>query len=199
MGAYSPTPLVDAAMQERIVREIVQPTVHTMAARGAPFRGVLFAGLMIGSGGPKLLEYNVRFGDPECQVLMARLKSDLLPALIACAEGGLGHFDLRWHDQAALCVVMATRGYPGDYAKGSEIRGLERAAAQKDVLVFHAGTKRAGERVQANGGRVLGIVGSGPDVAAAQARAYAGVDCIDWPEGFCRRDIGWRAIGKAAT
>ncbi len=198
MGAYSPTPLVDPAMQDRIVREIVEPTVATMAARGAPFRGVLFAGLMIGKDGPKLLEYNVRFGDPECQVLMARLKSDLLPALIACHEGGLKHLDLRWHDEAALVVVMASNGYPGDYGKGSEIEGLDRAAAQQDVIVFHAGTKRDGDRVLANGGRVLGIVGSGKNVAAAQARAYAGVAAIDWPGGFCRRDIGWRAIGKPA-
>ena len=198
MGAFSPTPLVDASMQDRIVREIVAPTVRAMAARGAPFRGVLFAGLMIGRDGPKLLEYNVRFGDPECQVLMARLKSDLLPALIACHDGGLKHLDLRWHDDAALVVVMATNGYPGAYGKGSEIRGLERAAAQQDVIVFHAGTKRDGERVLANGGRVLGIVGTGTDVADAQARAYAGVAAIDWPGGFCRRDIGWRAIGKQA-
>jgi phosphoribosylamine---glycine ligase len=196
MGAYSPTPIVDAAMQARILAEIVQPTVRTMATRGMPFRGVLFAGIMIDASGPKLLEYNVRFGDPECQVLMARLKSDLLPALIASAEGGLGHFDLRWHDDTALVVVMAANGYPGSYEKGSEIRGLDRAAALGDVLIFHAGTKREGERVLANGGRVLGIVGRGTDAAAARARAYAGIDAIDWPGGFCRHDIGWRAIGK---
>ena len=196
MGAYSPTPLVDAAMQARVVRDIVEPTVKAMAARGTPFRGVLFAGLMIGKQGPKLLEYNVRFGDPECQVLMARLKSDLLPALIACHEGGLKHFDLRWHDDAALAVVMATNGYPGEYGKGSEIKGLDRADAQPNVTVFHAGTRRDGDRIVANGGRVLGIVGTGATVADAQAHAYKGVDAIDWPGGFCRRDIGWRAIGK---
>ena len=196
MGAYSPTPIVDAAMQQRIVRDIVEPTVKAMAARGTPFRGVLFAGLMIDRNGPKLLEYNVRFGDPECQVLMARLKSDLLPALIACHEGGLKHFDLRWHDDAALAVVMATNGYPGEYGKGSEIKGLDRADAQPNVTVFHAGTRRDGDRIVANGGRVLGIVGTGATVADAQAHAYKGVDAIDWPGGFCRRDIGWRAIGK---
>jgi len=196
MGAYSPTPLVDAAMRARVVRDIVEPTVKAMAARGAPFRGVLFAGLMIGKQGPKLLEYNVRFGDPECQVLMARLKSDLLPALIACHEGGLKHFDLRWHDDAALAVVMATNGYPGEYGKGSEIKGLDRAAAQTNVTLFHAGTRRDGDRIVANGGRVLGIVGTGATVADAKAHAYMGVDAIDWPGGFCRRDIGWRAIGK---
>ncbi len=198
MGAYSPTPLVDAAMQARIVREIVEPTVATMSARGTPFRGVLFAGLMIGKDGPKLLEYNVRFGDPECQVLMTRLRSDLLPALVAAAEGGLGHLDLRWSDDSAMVVVMAAKGYPGSYEKGSEIRGIERADALDGVRVFHAGTKRDGDRILATGGRVLGIVGNGKDVAAAQRRAYQGVDAIDWPDGFCRRDIGWRVVGKSA-
>ncbi|MEX0808293.1 MAG: phosphoribosylamine--glycine ligase [Dongiaceae bacterium] len=198
MGAYSPTPIVDAALQARIMAEIIEPTVKAMAARGTPFRGVLFAGVMIDAAGPTLLEFNVRFGDPECQALMARLKSDLLPALIACAEGGLGHFDLRWHDETALVVVMAAHGYPGNYEKGSEIRGLDRAAALDDVLVFHAGTKRDGDRIVANGGRVLGIVGRGGGAATARARAYAGVEAIDWPKGFCRRDIGWRAIAEKA-
>ncbi|MEX2200281.1 MAG: phosphoribosylamine--glycine ligase, partial [Dongiaceae bacterium] len=196
MGAYSPTPIVDAAMQARIMAEIVEPTVKAMASRGAPFKGVLFAGVMIDAAGPKLLEFNVRFGDPECQVMMARLKSDLLPALIACSEGGLGHFDLRWHDDTALVVVMATHGYPGTYEKGSEIRGLDRAAALDDVLVFHAGTKREGDRILANGGRVLGIVGRGTNAAEARLRAYEGVEAVDWPKGFCRRDIGWRAIAE---
>ncbi|MEX1109013.1 MAG: phosphoribosylamine--glycine ligase [Dongiaceae bacterium] len=194
MGAYSPTPIVDAAMQARIMAEIIEPTVKAMAARGTPFKGVLFAGVMIDANGPKLLEFNVRFGDPECQVLMARLKSDLLPALVACTEGGLGHFDLRWHDETALVVVMAAHGYPGDYEKGSEIRGLDRAGALDDVLVFHAGTKREGDRILSHGGRVLGIVGRGADAAEARLRAYAGVEAVDWPKGFCRRDIGWRAI-----
>jgi phosphoribosylamine--glycine ligase len=197
MGAYSPTPVVDAAMQARIMAEIIEPTVKAMAARGTPFEGVLFAGVMIDATGPKLLEYNVRFGDPECQVLMARLKSDLLPALVACAEGGLGHFDLRWHDDTALVVVMAAHGYPGDYEKGSEIRGLERAESLDNVLVFHAGTRRDGDRILSHGGRVLGIVGRGANAAEARARAYEGVEAIDWPKGFCRRDIGWRAIAEA--
>jgi phosphoribosylamine--glycine ligase len=196
MGAYSPTPIVDAAMQARIMAEIVEPTVRAMAARGAPFKGVLFAGVMIDANGPKLLEFNVRFGDPECQVLMARLKSDLLPALIACAEGGLGHFDLRWHDETALVVVMAAHGYPGNYEKGSEIRGLDRAGALDNVLVFHAGTKRDGDRILAYGGRVLGIVGRGANAAEARLRAYEGIEMVDWPKGFCRRDIGWRAIAE---
>jgi phosphoribosylamine--glycine ligase len=199
MGAYSPTPLVDAAMETRIVNEIVRPTIDAMAARGTPFKGVLFAGLMIDKAGPKLIEYNVRFGDPECQVLMARLKSDLLPMLLAAAEGGLDHIDARWTDDTALVVVMAANGYPGSYEKNTEIRGLDRAAASDGVRLFHAGTRCDGDRVLANGGRVLGIVGNGPDAATAQARAYRAVDAIDWPGGFCRRDIGWRALAKNSS
>jgi phosphoribosylamine--glycine ligase len=200
MGAYSPAAIIDAAMQARIMREIVEPTVRGMAAEGCPFTGVLFAGLMIGKAGPKTLEFNARFGDPECQVLMARMKSDLLPALIAAADGQLANFDLRWHDEAALVVVMAANGYPGMPQKGTVIEGLDAAAQQKDVLVFHAGTKtemRDGRSViVANGGRVLGITGIGKTVAEAQQRAYAGVDAIHWPGGFCRRDIGWRALAR---
>jgi phosphoribosylamine--glycine ligase len=200
MGAYSPAAIIDAAMQARIMREIVEPTVRGMAAEGCPFTGVLFAGLMIGKAGPKTLEFNARFGDPECQVLMARMKSDLLPALIAAADGQLANFDLRWHDEAALVVVMAANGYPGMPHKGTVIEGLDAAAQQKDVLVFHAGTKtemRDGRSViVANGGRVLGITGIGKTVAEAQQRAYAGVDAIHWPGGFCRRDIGWRALAR---
>jgi phosphoribosylamine--glycine ligase len=168
-----------------------------MAARGTPFKGVLFAGLMITAEGPKLIEYNVRFGDPECQVLMMRLKSDLLAALVAAADGVLGRFDLRWHDDVALTVVMAARGYPGTHETGSEIRGLERAAQVPGVEVFHAGTKRSDDgRILANGGRVLAITARGKTVADAKARAYEAVDLIDWPGGFCRRDIGWRAVGR---
>ncbi len=167
-----------------------------MAAEGKPYKGVLYAGLMIDEAGPKLLEYNVRFGDPECQVLMPRLMSDLLPALIAARDGVLKNFDLRWYDEAALTVVMATAGYPGAYAKGSVIGGLEAAAALDDVTVFHAGTGTADGDIIATGGRVLGITALGPDVARAQQRAYQAVDAIDWPEGFCRRDIGWRAVGR---
>jgi phosphoribosylamine--glycine ligase len=196
MGAYSPTPLVDAALQARIMAEIIMPTVRGMAAEGAPFTGVLFAGLMITRAGPKILEYNVRFGDPECQVLMMRLKSDILPALIAAADGQLAHFDLRWSDEAAVVVVMAAKGYPGAYQKGSVIGGLEKAGAVEGVTVFHAGTAVKGANIVAAGGRVLGVTARGASVADAQARAYRAVDRISWPEGFCRRDIGWRAIAR---
>ena len=197
MGAYSPAAVVDDAMAARVMAEIVAPTVAAMKAEGMPYRGVLFAGLMIDESGPKLLEYNVRFGDPECQVLMARLKSDLLPALVACADGVLGSMDLRWHAEAAMVVVMAARGYPGSYEKGSVIGGLEEAGAEEAVTIFHAGTKAGPDgAVLANGGRVLGVTALGPDIAAARDRAYAAVDRIDWPEGFCRRDIGWRALGR---
>jgi len=176
---------------------IIEPTVAAMAAEGQPFRGVLFAGLMLTKDGPRLLEYNVRFGDPECQVLCVRLMSDLLPALLASHDGQLGNFHLRWHDKAALTVVMAAKGYPEAYRKGTEIRGVEEAAMLPDVTIFHAGTKRGdGGRLLANGGRVLNVTATGRTIAEAQARAYAAVDRIDWPEGFCRRDIGWRAVGK---
>jgi phosphoribosylamine--glycine ligase len=194
MGAYSPAPIVTQAMAETIMDRIVMPTVQAMQEEGRPYKGVLYAGLMIEDGEPSLLEYNVRFGDPECQVLMARLKSDILPALIAARDGVLDNFDLRWHDEAALCVVMAAKGYPGEYAKGSEIRGLDAAAGVPDVTVFHAGTAPDDGRVLATGGRVLGVTALGAGVAEAQRRAYRAVDAIDWPEGFCRRDIGWRAV-----
>lgn len=197
MGAYSPAPALTSALQARVMAEIVEPTVRAMAAEGMPFKGVLFAGLMLMKDGPKLLEYNVRFGDPECQTLMLRLKSDLLPALIAARDGVLKDFDLRWHDDKALCVVMAAEGYPGEPRKGTRIEGLEAAAAEADTMVFHAGTASGPDGViLANGGRVLGICGRGSSVAAAQARAYAAVDRIRWPEGFCRRDIGWRAVAR---
>ncbi|MBP0578056.1 phosphoribosylamine--glycine ligase [Labrys sp. LIt4] len=197
MGAYSPAPIMTPEMEERVMETIIRPTVRAMAARGTPFKGVLFAGLMITRDGPQLIEYNVRFGDPETQVLMPRLRSDLLPALIASADGVLSTISLRWKSDAALCVVMATKGYPGSFPRGSEIRDLAKAASLDDVLVFHAGTKRSGDHILANGGRVLGITASGKSVAEAQKRAYEAVDLIDWPEGFSRRDIGWRAIGKA--
>ena len=198
MGAYSPAPVIDEAMAQRIMDDIITPTVEGMKAEGNPFKGVLYAGLMITSEGPKLIEYNVRFGDPECQVLMTRLKSDFLPALIACHDGQLAHVDLRWRDDPAVCVVMATNGYPGDYAKGSIIKGAERSSSDNDQeIVFHAGTARddAGA-LTASGGRVLGVTATGPDIKAAQEAAYARVDRIDWPGGFCRRDIGWRAIAR---
>jgi phosphoribosylamine---glycine ligase len=158
--------------------------------------GVLFAGLMIKDGEPKLIEYNCRFGDPECQVLMMRLKSDLLTALIAARDRQLAHVDLRWSDDAALTVVMATKGYPGDYGKGSEIRGLDAAAKLDGVQVFHAGTARKEGKIVANGGRALNVTAVGKTVTDAQKRAYEAVDLIDWPEGFCRRDIGWRALSR---
>ena len=197
MGAYSPAPVMTAEMTQRTLDEIVRPTLRAMKEMGAPFKGVLFAGLMITRAGPQLIEYNIRFGDPECQPLMLRLKSDLVPALMAARDGMLKNFDLRWHDDAALTVVMATKGYPGDYAKGSVIDGLAEAAAVEGVEVFHAGTAIGADgRVIANGGRVLGVSAIGRTVADAQARAYAAVDKIRWPEGFCRRDIGWRAVAR---
>jgi phosphoribosylamine--glycine ligase len=195
MGAYSPAPIVTPEMTGSIMAEIIEPTVRAMAARGAPYKGVLYAGLMIRDGKAKLLEYNVRFGDPECQVLMMRLKSDLLPALQASTEGTLKSLDLQWRDEAAMTVVMAARGYPGAYEKGSEIRGLEALTDDPDLVVFHAGTK-AGEdgKILANGGRVLNVTALGRDLGEAKSRAYAAIDRIEWPEGFCRRDIGWRAL-----
>jgi phosphoribosylamine---glycine ligase len=196
MGAYSPAPIVDAAMSARVMAEIVQPTLRAMKAMGAPFKGVLYAGLMITAEGPKLIEYNVRFGDPECQVLMPRLMSDLVPALLASRDGVLKSLDLRWHPQAALTVVMAAKGYPGAYAKGSVIEGLAEAAAVDGVEIFHAGTKQDGGRILANGGRVLNVSALGQTVSVAQARAYAAIARINWPGGFYRRDIGWRAIAR---
>jgi phosphoribosylamine--glycine ligase len=196
MGAYSPAPVVTAAIHDRIMAEIIRPTVAAMRARGTPFQGVLFAGIMITREGPKIYEYNCRFGDPECQVLVMRLRSDLLTALVATADGALGTFDLRWHDDAALTVALATQGYPGNYMNGSEIRGLASAAAVEGVEIFHAGTRREGERLLAAGGRVLNVTARGRTVREAQQRAYAAIDRIDWPEGFCRRDIGWRAVAR---
>jgi phosphoribosylamine---glycine ligase len=172
--------------------------VHAMGERGTPFKGVLYAGLMIKDGAPKLIEYNVRFGDPEAQALMLRLKSDLLPALLAVAEGRLADVKLDWHDDASLCVVMAANGYPGAYAKGSEIRGLEKAGNDPSVQIFHAGTRREGARILADGGRVLGVTARGSTIAEAKARAYAAIDKIDWPGGFFRRDIGRRALSRAS-
>ncbi len=194
MGAYSPAPVVTEEIAERIMARIVRPTVAAMKEEGAPFKGVLYAGLMIEDGEPRLLEYNVRFGDPECQALMVRLASDLLPALIASADGVLDMFDLRWHDDAALIVVMASKGYPGPYEKGTAIDGLDASSAIDGVTVFHAGTEDDGGTIRAAGGRVLGITALAPSIAEAQILAYRAVDAIDWPGGFCRRDIGARAI-----
>jgi phosphoribosylamine--glycine ligase len=176
------------------MRDIIRPTVAAMQKRGTPFRGVLFAGLMITNDGPKLIEYNARFGDPETQVLMMRLRSDILAALIATADGVLDRFALRWSDDVALTVVMAANGYPGTPLKGTEIKGLAAAAQISNVEIFHAGTKRDGTRLTADGGRVLNITARGKTVAEAQASAYAAISHINWPGGFCRKDIGWRAI-----
>jgi phosphoribosylamine--glycine ligase len=198
MGAYSPAPIMDEAVTRRTMDEIILPTLKAMKAEGCPYRGVLFAGLMIDAGVPKLIEYNVRFGDPECQVMMLRLRSDLVPALIASCDGMLKNFDLRWSDDAALTVVMAAKGYPGSYAKGTVIDGLDAAAELDGVEIFHAGTKANHGRILANGGRVLNVCGSGRTVREAQAHAYAAVDLVRWPEGFCRRDIGYRAIAREA-
>ena len=192
MGAYSPTPALTPALEGQVMERIILPTVRAMRLGGRPFKGALYAGLMLTAEGPKLLEYNVRFGDPECQPLMMRLKSDLLPALIASRDGVLRQVDLRWYDEAALCVVMAAAGYPDDPLRGTEIRGLAAAAADPEVKIFHAGTKKDGDRIVANGGRVLGVTARGADLAAARTRAYAAVSKIDWPQGFCRSDIGRR-------
>ncbi|PPR76142.1 MAG: Phosphoribosylamine--glycine ligase [Alphaproteobacteria bacterium MarineAlpha3_Bin4] len=193
MGAYSPAPIIDDALTQAIMDRIITPTICAMSEEGMPYNGVLYAGLMITDDGPKLVEYNVRFGDPECQPMMARLKSDALEILLACAEGWLDEIELEWHKDAALTVVLAAEGYPGAYMTGSEIRGLE-AATEEGVLVFHAGTKESDGKIIANGGRVLGVTARAKTIKAAQKLAYKGVDAIDWPQGFCRRDIGWRAI-----
>lgn len=194
MGAYSPAPIMDTKMSERVMREIVGPTLKGMAAAGAPFKGVLFAGLMIGADGPKLIEYNVRFGDPETQAILPRLEEDLLALLLACAEERLPERQARLSAQTALSVVLAAKGYPGAPVRGGEIHGLGRAGAMPFVVITHAGTKREGQKLVADGGRVLNVTAIGASVAEARARAYAAIDAIGWPEGFYRRDIGWRAL-----
>ncbi len=194
MGAYSPAPVLTATIQEQVLTEIIRPTVAEMARRGMPFQGVLYAGLMIGNGRARLVEYNVRFGDPECQVLMARLGGQALDLLQACAEGRLDRITAQWAEDCALTVVMAARGYPGAYEKGSEIRGLDALPETSTQMVFHAGTTAKDGKITATGGRVLNITARAATLAEAQARAYDMVDAIDWPEGFCRRDIGWRAL-----
>jgi phosphoribosylamine---glycine ligase len=193
MGAYSPALALTPALEGQVMDRIILPTVAAMRQAGRPFKGLLYAGLMLTEAGPMLLEYNVRFGDPEAQVLMVRLMSDLLPALIAAHDGVLRQVDLRWHDEAALCVVMAAKGYPDTAQRGGEIRGLDAAAADRRVKIFHAGTRRDGDRLIADGGRVLGVTATGAGLAMARQRAYAAVDRIEWPDGFCRRDIGQRA------
>ena len=196
MGAYSPAPIMTAALCDAVLTQIIAPTVEALAAAGTPFKGVLYAGLMITDSGPKLIEYNVRFGDPECQVLVMRMKSDLLPVLLATADGVLDSVDMRWFDDAAATVVMAANGYPGKYEKGSVIKGVAEAAKATDAQIFHAGTARRDGVLTAAGGRVLNVTALGATVGEAVARCYDAIDRIDWPGGFCRRDIGWRAIAR---
>jgi phosphoribosylamine--glycine ligase len=193
MGAYSPTSVMTPELTERVMREIVTPTMHGMAQCGWPFRGLLFAGLIISEEGPKLIEYNVRFGDPEAGVILARLADDLLPLLEASAKGSLGAAP-KFRPDAALAVVMAARGYPGNVRRGSRIGGIEEAERVRGVSVLHAGTRKIGEEIVSDGGRVLTITALGRNVSEARDRAYSAVDRIDWPEGFCRRDIAWREI-----
>jgi len=196
MGAYSPAAVLTPELQARVMREIIEPTLKGMAARGMPYKGILYAGLMLTKDGPKLIEYNARLGDPETQVLLPRLTSDLVEALLAACDGKLDTVSLTWSDKAALTVVMAAKGYPGAVEKGSEIRGLDKAGALDDVIVFHAGTKQDADRIVASGGRVLNVTALGRTITEAQAKAYEAVSEIDWPEGFCRRDIGWRAVER---
>jgi phosphoribosylamine--glycine ligase len=198
MGAYSPASIVTPEIAAKVMDEIISPTVAAMAAEGAPFVGVLYAGLMLTAQGPQLIEYNVRFGDPEAQVLMMRLKDDIVTLMLAAVDGALDKVSVRWRDEAAVCVVMAARGYPGETASGTVIRGLELAEALTDTCVFHAATARQGERIVAAGGRVLGVTALGQTVGEARRRAYDAADMIDWPEGFCRRDIGWREVKREA-
>ena len=195
MGAYSPAPVLTDALIADVMARIIGPTIRTLAKRGTPFKGVLYAGLMITADGPKLIEYNTRFGDPECQVLMMRLKSDLLDLLLASAEGTLDRATAEWSEHAALSVVMAAKGYPGSYDKGTEIKGLA-PLSTADLEVFHAGTMSDGNRILANGGRVLNVTALGANVGEAKSVAYKAIDKIDWPEGFCRSDIGWREIAR---
>jgi len=194
MGAYSPAPIMTDAMSARVMREIIEPTLVGMKARGAPYKGVLFAGLMLTKDGPKLIEFNARFGDPETQVMLPRLQEDVLPLLMQCAKGNLRSDAVKLSSSTAMTVVYAAKGYPENPQKGSVIGHIEKAEAMDHVIVFHAGTKREGDKLIANGGRVLNITGIGATVREARDRAYAGLDLIDWPEGFCRRDIGWRAL-----
>ena len=191
MGAYSPAPAFTDAQRATVMTRIIRPCLDEMAARGTPFTGVLFAGLMLTAQGPRLIEFNVRFGDPECQALLLRLESDLLELLDAAAHGRLAGHTPHWRDEAAILVVLATRGYPGAYRNGSEIRGLD---SVRGAQLFHAGTRRDGARILAHGGRVLGVGATGATLAEARAAAGLAIAAIDWPEGFCRGDIGWRAL-----
>ncbi|MSP30468.1 MAG: phosphoribosylamine--glycine ligase [Acetobacteraceae bacterium] len=196
MGAYSPPPCFPPEAQEAAMASIIRPALAEMAKRGTPFKGVLFAGLMLTDTGPKLIEFNVRFGDPECQALLPRLKSDLLPALLAAHDGELHFFDLRWDDAlSSVAVVMAAQGYPGDPKRGGIIRALDQAAAKSNAQIFHSGTTQdADGTIRAYGGRVLTICATGKTISAARDAAYSAIEKIDWPDGFCRHDIGWRAL-----
>ncbi len=194
MGAYSPAPVMTDAVQAKAMAEIIEPTIAEMAKRGTPYEGVLYAGFMIKDGQPRLVEYNVRFGDPECQVLMMRLGAQVLDLLLATAEKRLGDVSVNWADDHAMTVVMAADGYPGSYSKGSEIKGLDRLDESVDLMTFHAGTAHKDGSVIASGGRVLNVTARGDDLKAARDRAYAAIEKIDWPDGFFRKDIGWRAL-----
>ncbi|MEM1129974.1 MAG: phosphoribosylamine--glycine ligase [Pseudomonadota bacterium] len=194
MGAYSPAPILTNSLQNKVMEQIIHPTLAEMARRGMPYRGVLYAGLMIADDAPRLVEYNVRFGDPEAQVLMMRLGAQVLDLALACAEGRLAEMDVSWADDHAMTVVMSASGYPASYAKGTEIRGLDGLPETSTRMMFHAGTAEADGRVVANGGRVLGATARGTSLREARDGAYALVDAIDWPDGYCRRDIGWRAL-----
>ncbi|WP_273791340.1 MULTISPECIES: phosphoribosylamine--glycine ligase [unclassified Bartonella] len=196
MGAYSPAPIMTKEIVNRTLKEIVEPALKSMKEMGAPFKGILFVGLMITQKGPELIEFNVRFGDPECQVLMMRLKDDILPIFLAAAQGKLENKPLRWSEKAALTVVMAANGYPDSPQKGTVIRNVDQVNSLPDVRVFQAGTVLRDGELIANGGRVLNITATGKTITHAQKRAYEAVDCIDWPEGFVRRDIGWRAVAR---
>jgi phosphoribosylamine--glycine ligase len=194
MGAYSPAPVVTPAIHEMVMEQVMRRAVDGMAAEGRPYRGVLYAGLMIKDGEFKVLEFNARFGDPECQPLLMRLKSDIVPVLLAVATGDLGGITLDWHDAATICVALAAEGYPGEYRKGDRISGLEQAAEMKDLMVFHAGTAMQGGHCVTNGGRVLGVTALGATVKEAIDRAYAGVALISWPGVHFRKDIGKKAL-----
>lgn len=194
MGAYSPTPIMDDAMNARVMREIIEPTMNGLIAEGIPYIGVLFAGLMLTKDGPKLIEYNARFGDPETQVMLARFNGDLAALLMSCAQGNINPSHISFMPHPAICVVMAAKGYPAAFEKGSVIRGLDDAASVEGVSILHAGTAERDGEIIANGGRVLNIVATAPSITEARTNAYAAIEHIDWPEGFCRSDIAWRAL-----
>ncbi|MDC9700912.1 MAG: phosphoribosylamine--glycine ligase [Alphaproteobacteria bacterium] len=196
MGAYSPAYVLDNKMTQRVINEIITPTINAMDEIGTPFRGLLYAGLMITEQGPKLIEYNARFGDPECQAIMIRLKSDLLELLLAAAEEKLEKYNVTWDEHVALTVVMVNEGYPASYKSGREIKGLEAASQTEGVKIFHAGTDMKGETIVAAGGRVLNVTAKGATVTEARERAYAAVNQIKWPGSFYRKDIGWRAVER---